>query len=240
MFGRFIVLMISVNLGTELYAASFILRPDVSHLRYQINKYGTMLVEGQLAEDKKDVLSGQFSLSDFDSLRDLNGHITLSHAEFRSGHVRRDDEVMALFRTPVTLSFTGKPRCEPNRVECEVPVQLTLNETSRSFDVPLRVFLDDGSEKNRVRVQGALRLIRQDYDLIFRSGFSAALDTAISDDLLVEFDLAFNGSVQDLGRFSKVPKASLLDAEQQQTFPVNKPAPWWQGWIEQVRSQHID
>jgi hypothetical protein len=235
--------VVGVLLSSPLSAADFILNAESSHISYRIHKYGTMLVEGHLAADKKHVLSGQLSLKDFESFTDLDGQLIISKAEFRSGHARRDDEVSALFRTPIKLHISGGASCELDRRQCLVGVQLVMNDKSNTYSVPVTVFREFGL----VHVQGTLDLVRQDYDLVFRAGFPATLDAAVADELHIDFDLAFDGDEANKGRFalasgitSDMALGNTSDNTSEGTPSAYKAQPWWQGWINRLRAKFID
>jgi hypothetical protein len=186
----------------NLLAVELQLIPDQSSLGYTAVKYGTMHVDGFLTESGKAGLSGRVLLEKSEVGFHVSGEINLERAAFDSQHARRDDEVSALFKTPMrlTLSSLDHSPCSPARGHCALNVDLELNGRTERFEQNVSFF----RQQDILKAEGEFTIARQAFDLVFREGFAATLDVAVSSEIGIHFSLGFESS--DLLIIERVPE----------------------------------
>lgn len=224
----FMVAFLSVVFTTShAWCAELTLMHDSSTIRYQVTKYGTMMVEGVLKEPSSAGLSGQMQVEQADALVNVSGDLVLLRPVFDSQHVRRDDEVNKLFLTPVKLAVTTRQPCNIKSGECEFTAVIALNDRTERFNLVVYFY----KKKERLQVDGAFVIKREQFNLVFTEGFAGTLDMAVAQNVKILFRLSF--APDDISVLDDVPIKSLIDvSEEGQT---NK-ASWServQDWVEE-------
>lgn len=188
MFSKATALMV---LTGNILAAELQLIPEQSTLRYAAMKYGTMQVNGFLTETGKEGLSGRVLLEQAGTDYHVFGEINLERVTFDSQHARRDDEVSALFKTPLRLTLSSHEHlpCSPELGQCALNVGLELNQRIERFEQNVFFFRD----QRQLKAEGELTIAREAFDLVFKEGFASTLDVAVSSEIAVYFSLAFEG-----------------------------------------------
>lgn len=182
------IVVVLVSAG-KLFGAELSVVPEQSALRYTALKYGTMQVDGFLTESGKTGLSGHVLLEKAEADSQVSGEINLERVAFDSGHARRDDEVSALFKTPIRLQLNSykNAHCTPELGRCAVNVALKLNEHTEHFVQDLFFY----REQQVLKAEGKFTIARQAFDLVFKEGFASTLDVAVSSEIEIYFALAF-------------------------------------------------
>lgn len=186
----------------NLFAAELQLIPAQSTLSYAAMKYGTMQVDGFLTESGKAGLSGHVLLEQAGADYHVSGEINLEFVGFDSHHARRDDQVFALFKTPIRLTLLSQKNapCSPELGKCALITTLELNGRAERFKQDVSFFRDQST----VRAEGGFMLVRQAFDLVFKEGFASTLDAAVSSDIAIHFLFAFEG--KDLIDIERLPE----------------------------------
>ena len=185
--------------ATQSLASELSLISDSSEIRYQVAKYGTMLVQGVLTDPTNNGLSGKILISQRSDGLALSGDIVLMQAIFDSQHARRDDEVNKLFLTPIRVAVSNSRPCLVRSGECLVDGVLDLNNRTQKHEISVRF----DKEQSRLLIEGTFIIQREPFNLVFTEGFAGTLDMAVAQDVTIDFRLPF--AVNDLSMLDDVP-----------------------------------
>jgi hypothetical protein len=189
-------------------ADKLILLAEESVLRYQISKYGTVLVEGVLTDPVGSGLTGVAQIERNDALINMSGEVVLEHANFDSQHVRRDDEVKKLFLTPIHMRVATPLPCHLESGVCRVNADLTLNNQRQRYAIDLRFRKD----RAHLLVDVEFAFQRDQFDLVFTEGFAGTLDMAIAQDVIIRAGLRF--AIKGLSALDDVPNAQAVGEDE--------------------------
>lgn len=222
------LLFVIVLTAGSASASELTLLADQSAIRYEATKYGTMSVEGVLQNPVGAGLSGQLLIKRADETAIVSGDVILTQPVFNSQHIRRDDEVNALFMTPIELAVITTQPCIVKLGVCSFEGTLHLNNKTRTYQFDVSFY----KEYRALLAVGALAIERGHFDLEFNEGFAATLDVAIAQQVEIHFRLAF--SVSDVSVLSELPdKTPLSAAESDQANPLDRNT---SSWLERLRS----
>lgn len=202
---------------SESLASDFVLAPGQSEVRYTATKYGSMLVEGTLSSPQAAGLSGEIDVYPAGGRSKVSGEVRLTQVRFDSQHARRDDEVNALFKTPIALQLSSPEPCLHAEGRCVIDVLLSFNGHQKGFPVETEFY----RKQDALIVQGVLAIDRREFDLVFKEGFASTLDMAISPEIDIGFRLLFEAQRQTLLDnlpVSKVSEKTLESAPTEPTF----------------------
>ena len=113
-----IMLLSLVALNTS--AANFKLIGSQSKLHYEITKFKSITVEGELATESKNTLTGNITVNDVEKASDLKGTITLTNPYFKSGSYQRDAKLNELIHGPVKVEIKHVSSYEKSSNQIEI------------------------------------------------------------------------------------------------------------------------
>jgi len=185
-FLKVMLLFIGV-LAINANAANFELIGSLSTLNYEIIKFKTITVEGELIDESKNTLTGNLTVNNLKNIADLKGSIVLSKPYFKSGSYQRDLKLKEVIQGPIKIEVERVMSYEPSKNDIELSIKLSINGISGVETTKAKLL----KEKEFITAKGALQLNRKKYALIFKKGFIGQLDLAIEDTFLLTYDLKF-------------------------------------------------
>lgn len=174
-------------LAINANAANFELIGSLSTLNYEIIKFKTITVEGELIDESKNTLTGNLTVNNLKNIADLKGSIVLSKPYFKSGSYQRDLKLKEVIQGPIKIEVERVMSYEPSKNDIELSIKLSINGISGVETTKAKLL----KEKEFITAKGALQLNRKKYALIFKKGFIGQLDLAIEDTFLLTYDLKF-------------------------------------------------
>ncbi len=168
-------------------AASFKLVGSQSELRYEVIKFKSTIVEGELASESKNTLTGNLTVKNIENATDLTGTIVLSDPFFKSGSYQRDIKLKEIIHGPIKIEIEQVTKYVQARNEMELTIKLFINGVSGTETTTATLTEIDGL----LDAKGTLDINREKYGLIFKDGFIGQLDLAIAESFLLTYDLKF-------------------------------------------------
>jgi len=189
-FLKVMLLLIGIS-AVNTHAANFKLIGSLSSLNYEIIKFKTITVEGDLADESKKTLTGNLVTNDLDNISDLKGSITLSNPYFKSGSYQRDIKLKEVIQGPIKIEIKQVMTYTPFESDIELSIKLSINGISGVETTNAQLL----KEKGFITAKGELQLNRKKYALVFKEGFFGQLDLAIEDTFLLTYDLKFKSDL---------------------------------------------
>ena len=189
-FLKVMLLLIGIS-AVNTHAANFELIGSLSSLNYEIIKFKTITVEGDLADESKKTLTGNLVTNDLDNISDLKGSITLSNPYFKSGSYQRDIKLKEVIQGPIKIEIKQVMTYTPFESDIELSIKLSINGISGVETTNAQLL----KEKGFITAKGELQLNRKKYALVFKEGFFGQLDLAIEDTFLLTYDLKFKSDL---------------------------------------------
>ena len=174
--------------AVNVSAANFELLGQQSILSYEVLKFGSIYINGELSSDSKAELKGSLTLTDFKELSDLKGKITLSNSVFKSGSYQRDLAVKEIINSDVIIEVEKVYSYRPNDSLANLSIKLNINGVSDLETTQTKILLSD----NLIQVIGKFNVNRKKYGLVFKKGFAGQFDPAIAEQFTLSYHLVFN------------------------------------------------